>query len=540
VFRKPKAIFETEFVAMTLKTLLHDVSYKILQMGSGGISREISSVTIDSRKVTAGGLFICVLGLTVDGHQYIEAAAQAGAAAIIVEEFIERLLWPENSGRIYPRPPGYTAQNRTGYPQGVTIIQVGNTRQAMAYIAANLYNRPAEKLSLIGVTGTNGKTTTTHFIEEMLRGCGYKTGLIGTNGARVGESLISIPFATSTTPDPLELQEILAYMVTQGVKYVVMEVSSHALALFKMEGLAFDVGVFTNLTQDHLDIHGTMDNYRLAKAQMFAQSKFAVLNMDDESSTEMLRHHGFGPYLTYGLEKEADLWAIHINYQPEKTVFELSDEPPGYSYTLHPKGKFNIYNALAAMGTARALGLDALEPGINPQDSRREIIRKAVSNLRGVPGRIQDVPNNRGVHVLVDYAHSPDGVKNIISSVREFTSGQIVIILGCGGDRDKTKRPEMGRIAGDMADYCILTSDNPRTEDPFVIISDIEEGVRATGATYEICENRRDAIFMGVRMLSAGDALIIAGKGHEDYQIIGTVKYDFSDYGMAVEALLEL
>jgi len=514
---------------MILEHLLQDVPYRILQTGSYGISREITSVAIDSRKITPDGLFICLLGLTVDGHEYIDAAARAGAGAILVEEINDNPLWLENSGRIFPRPPGYTgaAQRRAGYPPGVTVIQVENTRQAMALIAANMYNRPAEKLSLIGVTGTNGKTTTTHFIEEMLRSCGYKTGLIGTNGARVGEQPLDISFATSTTPDPLELQELFAHMVGEGVKYVVMEVSSHALALFKMEGLIFDVGVFTNLTQDHLDLHGTMDNYRLAKAQLFAQSRYCVFNIDDESSPTMLRHFGDGPYLTYGIEKEADLRAIHIDYWPDKTVFRLKWDELECQYDLHPKGSFNVYNALAAMGTARALGLS------------QEAIQHAVSRLRGVPGRIQDVPNSRGVNVLVDYAHSPDGVKNIIASVREFTPGQVVIILGCGGDRDKTKRPEMGRIAGQMADYCILTSDNPRTESPTAIIADIEAGIKSTGATYEICENRRDAIFIGVSMLSPGDSLIIAGKGHEDYQIIGTVKHDFSDYDTAVEALNE-
>jgi len=529
---------------MTLKNLLQDVPHKILQLGAGGISREITSVTHDSRKVAIDGMFICVLGLAIDGHEYIDAVAEAGAAAIVVEEFNEMPMWPENCGRIYPRPPGYkvAAQLRTSYPLGVTIIRVENTRQAMALIAANLYGRPAEKLSLIGVTGTNGKTSTVYFIEEILRNCGHKTGLIGTIGARVGDAHLDISFdsgigGVATTPDPIELHQIFKKMVELGVKYVVMEVSSHALCMYRVEGVCFDVGVFTNLTQDHLDIHGTMDNYRLAKAQLFAQSRFAVLNIDDESSTAMLQHHGFDPYLTYGIEKEADLRAIHINYQPNKTVFRLTDEPPGCSYDLYPKGKFNIYNVLAAMGTARALGLDTIDLRIAPQDHRREIIRNAVSRLKGVIGRIQDVPNSRGVHILVDYAHSPDGIKNIISSVREFTAGQVVVILGCGGDRDKTKRPEMGRIAGEMADYCILTSDNPRTEDPLAIIADIEEGTKSTGVSYEVCENRRDAIFIGVGMLSSGDTLIIAGKGHEDYQIIGTVKHDFSDYDTAVEAL---
>jgi len=531
---------------MTLKALLQDIPYEVLQMGNEGILQEISSIAIDSRKVETGGMFICLLGLTVDGHEYISSAVKAGAGAIVVEKYNITEMWPENSGRIHPRPADYDGRFQARgkgtqgiaiqYPPGVTIIEVENTRQAMAHIAANFYRHPADKLQLIGVTGTNGKTTTTHFIEEMLRNCGHKTGLIGTNGARIGETPIDIPFATSTTPDPLELHEIFAYMADRGVKYVVMEVSSHALAFYKMEGLTFDVGVFTNLTQDHLDLHGTMDNYRLAKARLFAQSKFAVVNVDDESTPVMLQYHGGRPHLTYGLDNKADLWAIHIEYGPDKTIFELADEPPGCFYTLYPKARFNIYNALATIGTVRALGLDTLEPGIN-SNSRREAIRSAVAGLSGVQGRIQAVPNNLGVHVLVDYAHSPDSVAKILSNVREFTTGRVVIILGCGGDRDKTKRPIMGCIAGEMADYCILTSDNPRTEDPLTIIAQIEEGTRPTGVSYGICENRREAIFAGVRILKPGDALIIAGKGHEDYQIIGTEKHYFSDYETALEAI---
>ena len=605
---------------MTLEFLLRDVSYEVLQAG-GGISQAISSVAIDSRKVMAGGLFICLLGLTVDGHEYIDDVAKAGASAILVEKFDESAIpppprhsgldpscrgeqfaertsspeapnhsafnpWSAKGGRIHPRPKNYTgaAQNRETYPAGITVIQVENTRKALALIAANAYNRPAEKLSLIGVTGTNGKTTTTHFIEEIIRECGHQTGIIGTNGVKIGTTLVDIPFATSTTPDPLELQKIFALMVERGVKYVVMEVSSHALAFYKVEGLIFDVGVFTNLTQDHLDLHGTMDNYRLAKAQLFAQSRFAVVNNDDESTTVMLQHLpgvADGNYLTYGIGSyAAGLTALHIEYLTNgmtfdlggRALYELSDvsatvempnrtirigapiisaryrlrkatgrpnaTPPIIKTTpsgltlappchvaLQTKGRFNIYNALAAIGTCMQLGLSLEE------------ICEATTSIKGVPGRIQDVPNNIGAHILVDYAHSPDGVYNILSSVREFTSGRVIIIIGCGGDRDKTKRPIMGQIAGELADYCILTSDNPRTENPHQIISHIEEGTKPTGTPYEVIENRRDAIFAGIKMLTPGDALIIAGKGHEDYQIIGEKTIHFSDYDTAVEAL---
>jgi len=521
---------------MTLKALLKNVPHEVIQMGNEGILREITAIAIDSRKVANGGLYICLLGLTADGHRFIEDVARAGAGAVLVEKYSKSDLWPIGSGRVHPRPADWdgAAQLRRNYPPDITVIEVENTRQAMAHIAANAYGRPAEKLQLIGVTGTNGKTTTTHFIDEILRSLGHTTGLIGTNGIRVNGELIDIPFATSTTPDPLELQQIFAIMLEQGVKYVVMEVSSHALAFYKMEGLVFDVGVFTNLTQDHLDLHGTMDNYRLAKAILFSQSKYGVGNIDDESTTTMFNHLGGAPRITYGLDNDADLRAVHIQYGPDGTVFELHDN----EFTLPAKGRFNVYNVLAAIGTMCALGLDTVEiPSDQREAANREAIRGAVGNLMGVPGRIQSVDNNIGAHVLVDYAHSPDGVENIVTSVREFTTGRVIIIIGCGGDRDKTKRPIMGHIAGNLADYCILTSDNPRTEDPMEIIAQVEEGTRSTGVAYEICENRRDAIFIGVRMLQAGDALIIAGKGHEDYQIIGTKKHHFSDYETAVEAI---
>ncbi|MCL2404241.1 MAG: UDP-N-acetylmuramoyl-L-alanyl-D-glutamate--2,6-diaminopimelate ligase [Defluviitaleaceae bacterium] len=576
---------------MTLECLLRDVTYTVLQEGNG-VSQEISSITFDSRRVKKGDLFICLLGPSIDRHIYIDDVALSGASAVLVEKFDETTVaathhnhdiepaeyspWVAKVGRIHPRPPGYTgaAQQRESYPPGLTVIQVENTRQAMSLIAANAYNRPAEKLSLIGVTGTNGKTTTTHFIEEILRECGHTTGIIGTNGIRIGTTPVDIPFATATTPDPLELQEIFAHMVERGVEYVVMEVSSHALALYKVEGLIFDVGVFTNLTQDHLDLHGTMDNYRLAKAQLFTQSRFAVVNSDDESTPVMLQHQTSSQYLTYGLENEAGLMALHINHLANGLAFDLSGStvtdtsstshnaklrrgapiitaryrlrkmlgrpqstpptqashtksatPPPYRVTLQMKARFNVYNALAAIGTCRQLGL--------PLDE----ICTATANIKGVTGRVQDVPNNLGAHVLVDYAHSPDSIEKTIKNVREFTTGRVIILFGCGGDKDKGKRPIMGRIAGELADYCILTSDNPRSEDPHEIIANVEEGTKPTGTPYQIIENRRDAIFTGVKMLTPGDALIIAGKGHEDYQIIGTETIHFSDYETALEAL---
>jgi len=492
---------------LKLSRILVDIPHEIIQ--SGG--HDITSVTIDSREVKQGTLFICLRGLSVDGHNFIDTAVKGGAVAILVEEF---------------SPP-------QEFPQDVAVIRVENTRYAMAFVAANFYEHPARQMRFIGVTGTNGKTTVTTFIEEILRKCERKTGLIGTVGARVGEEPLNMPFATSTTPDPLELHAILAKMLEMGVQDVVMEVSSHALALHKVEGITFDVGVFTNLTQDHLDFHGTMENYRLAKAKLFAQSNYAVVNNDDESTPTMLKFLGDNPYLTYGIDdgvalKNTDLLAIHINKFPSKlegTYFELAHEEPTLHFDMPIKGRFNIYNILATIGVTQALGVP-IEP-----------VRQAISTLKGVPGRIQSVQNDKGLNVFVDYAHSPDGLSNILSAVRDFTTGRLIVIFGCGGDRDTEKRPIMGRIAGELSNFCILTSDNPRTENPFAILEQVEEGTKETGTPYEVLQDRREAIFKGVNMLKPDDALVIAGKGHEDYQIIGTEKHHFDDYEVAIEAI---
>ncbi|MCL1846060.1 MAG: UDP-N-acetylmuramoyl-L-alanyl-D-glutamate--2,6-diaminopimelate ligase [Defluviitaleaceae bacterium] len=474
---------------------------------------EISLVTHDSRAVGPGALFICLRGENADGHDFIDAAIKNGAAAIVADE-----KYFDAADKKY----GFEANSKSATP----VISVPNTRQAMARISANFYDNPAEKMRLIGVTGTNGKTTTTYFIDEILRKCGRKTGLIGTVCIAANGKPLDIPFATSTTPDPPELHKIFAQMLALGVRDVVMEVSSHALALYKMEGLVFDVGVFTNLTQDHLDFHGTMDNYRAAKARLFSQSRFAVVNADDESTPTMLAFHGNDPFLTYGIDA-GDLRALHISFH-EHTTFDLEEIGGLRRFVLNNQGRFNVYNSLAAIGVAEVLGV--------PRD---EIQRAFNSGLSGVPGRIQSVPNTRGLNVLVDYAHSPDGLKNIIAAVRECMSGggRVFTLFGCGGDRDREKRPIMGKIAGELSDYCFLTSDNPRTENPAEILAQIEVGVRQTPVTYEIIENRRDAIFAAVKMLKPGDALIIAGKGHEDYQEIGAEKHHFDDFKVATKAL---
>ena len=480
---------------MLLSELLENIPHDILQ----GDDTDISTIQIDSRKVQYGALFICLIGLSFDGHEYALQAVESGATAVLVEKGATYLA-----------------------PSTATVVQVENTRLAMSLVAANFFANPAKKLRLIGVTGTNGKTTTTVFLDEILRNCGQKTGLIGTVGAKLNGKPLDFSFATSTTPDPLELHEVFSIFVSHGVTDVVMEVTSHALHFHKMAGLWFDVGVFTNLSQDHLDIHGTMENYMLAKAKLFSQSKKAVINIDDEAHAAMVQHLEGRPYVSYAINNDADLLAEEISFGK---VTQFTIKGIDGTFSLAPKGKFNVYNALAAIGTARTLGI--------PMDK----IKNAVAKLGGVDGRIQEVKNSKGLSVFVDYAHTPDGLINIISAVREFTVGRVITVVGCGGDRDNLKRPIMGRIAGEMSDFTILTSDNPRTENPFYILAQIEVGIKETGKEYVSIVNRKDAIFAGVRMLKDGDSLIIAGKGHEDYQIIGTETIHFSDYEVALEAI---
>jgi len=482
---------------MKPEILLRDVLHDTIQQSDHG---DITSIAIDSRKVEKGGVFVCLRGLQVDGHRFIEDVAKRGASAIVIDRIQE------------------------SYPSGLTIWKVDDARKNLAQIAANFYNRPAEKMRLFGVTGTNGKTSTTYMLEAILKQAG-KPGLIGTIGARFNEESIDIPFETSTTPDPPELHQIFAYMLKNGGADVAMEVSSHSLALHKMEGLHFEAGLFTNLTQDHLDFHGTMENYLMAKAKLFQQSRYGVVNADDQYTPRIMEIGTCEKWLTYGIDSECDLRAIHIEYLPEGSSFKVEINGTLESFYLPMKGKFSIYNSLATIGAAIIAGLSPAQ------------IRCGLENFKGVHGRIQSIKNDKGFNVVVDYAHSPDGLSNIIEAVRGFTTGKVFTLFGCGGDKDTEKRPIMGRIAGELSDYCIVTSDNPRSESPEEIIRQIIGGLSKTNCPFDNMPDRREAIFHGISLLQPGDSLIIAGKGHENYQIIGDKTLPFDDVAVATEAL---
>lgn len=470
---------------MELKKLLGNVSYKVLQ---GNPAVEVNNIAYDSRKISAGAVFVCVTGFSVDGHKFAPLAEKEGASALICEHM------PEGIG------------------SEITVIQVGNSREVLALMAVCYYDEPSAKMSLIGVTGTNGKTTTTYLMKSVLDRMGKKVGVIGTIENRIGDKVLP---TERTTPESKELQELLNTMFEECVSHVVMEVSSHSLDLHRVLGIGFEIAIFTNLTQDHLDYHKTMDQYKEAKAKLFERAKKSVINLDDAAGSFM-KDKAKGQVLTYGIEKDADLKAQDIVISDQGTAFSLTWENKQYDLQLRTPGRFSVYNALGAIGACLHLGI-----------SMEDIISGLEEN-EGVAGRFQTVRSKKGYQAVVDYAHTPDGLDNILKTTREFVKGRIITIFGCGGDRDKTKRPIMGEIAGNASDYCIITSDNPRTEDPLAILNEVEAGVKKTGCVYEKISDRREAILQGAKLAKAGDVIIIAGKGHENYQVFkdGTIHFD--------------
>jgi len=469
---------------------------------------EISGLAHDSRRVNPGDCFVCVVGYKTDGHQFAAQALARGASAFVVEQPLE--AGPE-----------------------VVQIKVPNARRALALLAAQFHGQPGRRLNVIGVTGTNGKTTTTYLIESILAGAGWNPGLIGTMEIRQGE-MSRIPL--TTTPDALELQQTLAEMAAAGAQGAVMEVSSHALALDRVLGIPFRLGIFTNLTQDHLDFHADLEDYFQAKLQLFtgleADARFpgrvmAIINLDDPCAQRILQAIRV-PALTYGLGEEAAVRAVDLRLGADGARFTVEFPQGSQPLNLALAGRFNVYNALAAFSAGLALELPL------------EIIAGEIEKVRGVRGRFQRIDEGQPFTVVVDYGHTPDGLANILTGVRELTRGRVLAVFGCGGDRDRKKRPLMGETAGRLADLVIITSDNPRTEDPESIIAEIEPGVKQTGCEYLVEADRRSAILLAMSRAGSGDAVVIAGKGHEDYQIIGTRKVHFDDVEEAREALREI
>ena len=442
---------------------------------------ECSGICYDTRTMVPGCLFVALPGYKTDGHKYIAQALEQGAAAVLCQHP------PEGEGPWLVTP---------------------DARAALAAVSANWFGHPARDLTLLAVTGTNGKTTTTYLLKAMLEGVlGARVGLIGTNQNMVGDEVLP---AHRTTPESWEVQQLLREMADAGCTHVVMEASSHALVLHRLDGLRFRAGIFTNLTQDHLDFHGTMEAYRDAKGLLFRQSDTAVLNLDDEAGRYFARTVAV-PRLTYSERRdEADLTAKNLRLFPDRVEFEAVAAGAISRVRLPIPGGFTVYNALGVLTCGLALGLPLAD------------CADALAKAPGVKGRIEVVPVPADFAVIIDYAHTPDALENILTTVRDFTAGRVICLFGCGGDRDRTKRPQMGAIAGSLADVAVVTSDNPRTEEPEAIIRDILPGLEGTAAEVVVEPDRRAAIRRALSLAKPGDTVVLAGKGHETYQEVGT------------------
>jgi len=472
----------------------------------GNIDLNINGMEVDSRKVKSGNLFICLPGFTVDGHDYANKAVENGAVALICQREL---------------------------PIAVPQIIVSDSRLAMSIISDIFYEQPSHKLRVIGVTGTNGKTTTTHLIEKILADKGHLSGLIGTIKTKIGNEVFE---AKNTTPDSIELQKNFAKMVDVGSDYAIMEVSSHALDLGRVRGVDYNIAVFTNLTQDHLDYHQTMEHYRNAKGLFFSQlgnsyteaqkeNKYAILNADDDAS-EYYKRVTAAQVITYGIDNTADVRGTNISISANGTRFSLNSFMGSIDINLQMIGKFSVYNALAAATVAIVEGVSLEE------------IKLSLESITGVDGRFEAVNEGQDFTVIVDYAHTPDSLENVLRTVREFSKGRVFCIFGAGGDRDRTKRPIMGAIAMKYSDFAVVTSDNPRSEDPEKIISDILEGVkRAENNTFVTITDRKSAIEYAIANAKEQDVILIAGKGHETYQIIGKEVIHFDDREIARAAI---
>lgn len=484
---------------MKLHTLLKAMPFTALPAENP----DITDIANNHESVRPGSLFVCIQGFTFDGHAFAAAAAEKGAAAIVAEKEVEA---------------------------SVPVIRVKDTKRALAVLSDWFCGQPTHDLKLIGITGTNGKTTVSHLIEKICRDAGSRTGLIGTMYMKIGDQKIE---TKNTTPDVLTLQKTFKEMKDSGVDTAVMEVSSHALVQGRVLGCDYDVAVFTNLTQDHLDYHKTMEEYRHAKSLLFSRlgntydsrrPKAAVLNADDEASG-LIASETAAPIITYGIDKKADFAAKSIRMDGSGTLFILESPFGLHEVSLQLMGRFSVYNALAALAAATAAGVPIIDA------------IRSVESVEGVAGRFEAVKGGQEFPVIVDYAHTPDSLENVLKTVRQIAAKRIFAVVGCGGDRDKTKRPLMAQIACQYATDPIFTSDNPRSEDPIAILADMEAGVQ--GNSYEVIPDRREAIRAAVARATAGDVVLIAGKGHETYQIIGDVVHDFDDRKVALEAIKE-
>lgn len=462
----------------------------------GNVDLEIKGIEKNSKEVKEGYMFVAIKGFSTDGHKYVESAIENGATAVMVEEGCDL--------------------KSLNIPENVTILMVPDTRKALAICSSNFYGNPSAQLKLIGVTGTKGKTTTTFMIKEILEKAGKKVGLIGTiatyiNGKRIKDS-------DRTTPESLELQQTFRQMVDEGVEVCVMEVSSQSLKLHRVDGCQFDIVLFTNFSEDHISEkeHPTMEDYFNSKLKLFEMCKTGIVNADDLHTAKIPRLFPESNIVTYGIDNFANVLAKDITITNSYVDFKVKITDRNERVKTGIPGRFSVYNSLAAICVAQKFGIDS------------EVIKEALAEVR-VPGRSELVDNKLELTIMIDYAHSPESLQNILQAAKSYTRGRVISVFGCGGDRDSGKRPIMGEISGKIADYTIVTSDNPRTEDPQKIVDQIEEGIKKTKGKYEVVVDRVEAIEHAIKMANKRDIIILAGKGHEPYQEINGVKHPFDE-----------
>lgn len=485
---------------MRLAQLLERLEYEVVQ---GSDETEITTLENDSRKAAAGSVFVCITGAVSDGHSYVRSVAEKGAAAVVVEKDIEA-------------------------PEHVTVIKVADTRYALAYISAAYFGYPAEKLKVIGITGTKGKTTTTYMVKSILEGVGRKVGLIGTIEAIIGSEIIP---ASHTTPESYTIQEYFARMVEAGCDSVVMEVSSQGLMLHRTAGIPFEIGIFTNLGEDHIgpNEHKDFEDYKHCKGMLFRQCKIGIANVDDKWFADVFKD-ATCEIETFGLSEEADLRAVDIEHVSEPGYLGVRYHVTGlmdFDVEIDIPGEFSVYNSLTAIAVCRHFRVPT------------ETIQKALKAAK-VKGRIEMVPVSDAFTLMIDYAHNAMSLESILHTLRDYNPGRLVTVFGCGGNRSKVRRYEMGEVAGKLSDFTIITTDNPRFEEPQAIIDDIIVGMKKTEGKYiSICD-RKEAIRYAIENGRPGDIIVLAGKGHETYQEIKGVKYDMDDRVLIQEVLAEL
>lgn len=481
-----------------LNSLVENVNFKLV---NGSLEQSVNDLVFDSRKAVADSVFFAIVGFTNNGHQYVQQAYNQGCRIFVIQERID-------------------------LPEDTTIVLVSSTSEALGLMACNYYGNPSKKLKLIGITGTNGKTTTTTLLFNLFMNLGYKAGLISTVVNKIGNEIIP---STHTTPNPVELNQLLDKMVNAGCEYCFMEVSSHAVHQHRIAGLDYKIAVFTNITHDHLDYHNTFAEYIRVKKAFFdglSKDSFALTNADDKNGLVMLQNTS-AKKLSFALKTPADFKGKVIENALSGLVMTINNTEV-YSRLV---GDFNAYNLLAVFGVASLLGIEELE------------VLRVISNLESVEGRFQYLRSNNGITAIVDYAHTPDALENVLKTIRGIRKGseQIITVVGCGGDRDKTKRPKMASIAAEMSDKVILTSDNPRTENPATILEEMEAGLDENQQLKSLTiQDRKQGIKTAISLANSGDIILIAGKGHEKYQEIMGVRHDFDDLKITNELFNQL